>query len=104
MTAPVLRIADPNRDFVVCTDARKEGLGGVLLQNDHVICCESRNLKEHEQNYSTHDLELEAIIHALKMWRNYLMGKMLLRKIDNMSLKYLFDQPNLNVRQALEEI
>ena len=104
MTAPVLHIADPNRDFVVCTDARKEGLGGVLLQNDHVLCCESRNLKEHEHNYSTHDLELEAIIHALKMWRNYLMGRTLLLNIDNMSLKYLFDQPNLNVRQALEEI
>ena len=104
MTAPMLWIADPDGDFVVCMDASKEGLGGVLLQNDHVICYEWQKLKYHEQNYPTHNLELATIIHALKMWRNYLMGRTLLLKIDNMSLKYLFDQPNLNVRQALEEI
>ena len=67
MIAPVLRIADPNGDLVVCTDSSKEGLGGVLLQNDHTICYESQKLKEHGQNYPTHDLELAAIIHALKM-------------------------------------
>ena len=88
MTAPVLRIADSDGDFVVCTDASKEGLGGVLLQNDHAICYESRNLKENEQNYPTHDLELASIIRALRMWRHYLMGRKFLLKIDNMSLKY----------------
>ena len=98
-TAPILRIADPDGDFVVCTDERKEGLGGFLLQNDCPIYYESRKLKEHELNYPTHDLELAAIIHALKMWRHYLMERKFLMKIDNMSLKYLFDQPNLNVRQ-----
>ena len=67
MTTPVLRIADPDGDFVVCTDASMEGLGWVLLQNDHVIYYESRKLKEHEQNYPMHNLELVAIIHALKM-------------------------------------
>ena len=72
MTAPVLRIADTDGDFVVCMDARKEGLGGVLLQNDHMICYESWNLKEHEKNYPTHDLELSSIIHALRIWRHYL--------------------------------
>ena len=56
--------------------------------------------KEHEQNYPTHDLELAAIIHALKMWKHYLMGRKLLLNTDNMSLKYLFDQPDMNVRQA----
>ena len=91
MTAPVLRIADPNRDFILWIDASKEGLGGFLLQNDHAICYESRKLKEHEKNYPTHDLELVAIFHALKMWRHYLMGRKFLLKIDNMSLKYLFD-------------
>ena len=100
MTVPVLRIVDPDGDFVVCTDASKEGLGGFLLQNDHAICYESQKLKEHEKNYPTHDLELAAIIHALKMWRHYLMGRKFLLKTDNMSLKYLFNQPDLNTRQA----
>jgi hypothetical protein len=68
-SAPILRIADPNEDFVVCTDACKEGLGGVLSQNGFVICYESIKLKEHERNYATHDLELAAIVHALKKWR-----------------------------------
>jgi hypothetical protein len=57
-SAPILRIADPNEDFVVCIDACKEGLGGVLNQNGFVICYESRKLKENEMNYATHDLEL----------------------------------------------
>ena len=56
-------------------DVIKEGLGGVLLQNDHMICYELWKLKEHEQNYPTHDLELVDIIHDLRMWREYLMGK-----------------------------
>jgi hypothetical protein len=76
-SAPILNIVDPNENFVVCTDACKEGLGGVLTQNGHVVCYESRKLKEHERNYATHDLELATIIHALKMWRHYLMGKSL---------------------------
>jgi hypothetical protein len=53
---------------MVCVDASKEGLGGVLTQEGHVIFYESRKLKEHERNYVTHDLELVAVIHALKMW------------------------------------
>ena len=48
MTAPILQIADVDGDFIVCMDARKEGIEGVLLQNDYVFCYESRNLKEHE--------------------------------------------------------
>jgi hypothetical protein len=74
-SAPILNIVDPNENFVVCTDACKEGLGGVLTQNGHVIGYESKKLKEHERNYATHDLELASIVHALKMWRHYLMGK-----------------------------
>jgi hypothetical protein len=74
-SAPILNIANPNENFVVCTDACKEGLGGVLTQNGHVISYESINLKEHERNYATHDLELAVIVHALKMWMHYLMGK-----------------------------
>jgi hypothetical protein len=60
-SAPILKVADPDEDFVVCTDACKEGLGGVLTQNGHVICYESRKLKEHEINYATHDLELQQL-------------------------------------------
>jgi hypothetical protein len=76
-SVPILRIVDPNEDFVVCTNAWKEGLDGVLSQNGHVICYKSRKLKEHERLYATHDLELVAIVHALKMWQHYLMGKIL---------------------------
>jgi hypothetical protein len=73
-SAPILKVADPDEDLVVCTDACKEGLGGVLMKNGHVIFYESRKLKEHEINYATHELELESIVHALRMWRHYLMG------------------------------
>eukprot|EP00253_Pinus_taeda_P011178 PITA_11178 len=72
-TAPILRIVDPDKDYVVCTDASKEGVGGVLMQEGRVVAYESRKLKEHEQKYSTYDLELTAVIHALKMWRHYLI-------------------------------
>ena len=64
---PVLKVADPEKYFVVCMDACSQGLGGVLMEGNHVICYESIKLKEHENNYATHDLELVAIVHALKM-------------------------------------
>jgi hypothetical protein len=57
-------------------------------------------LKEHERHYATHDLELEAIVHALRKWRHYLMGKRFELRTDHNGLKYLFDQPTLNVRQS----
>jgi hypothetical protein len=100
-SAPILKNCNLDKYFVVCIDACIEGLGGVLMQDNHVVCYESRKLKEHEKNYVTHDLELVAIVHALKMWRHYLMGKRFeLRTNHNNGLKYLFDQPNLNARQA----
>eukprot|EP00253_Pinus_taeda_P015625 PITA_15625 len=99
-TAPILCIADPNKDYVVCTDASKEGLGGVLMQEGRVIAYESRKLKEHEQRYSAYDLELAAVIHALKMWRHYLMGRKFLLLTDHHSLTNYFSQPTLNARQA----
>jgi hypothetical protein len=98
-SAPVLKIVDPNESFVVCTDACKEGLGGFLTQNGHVIGYESRKLKEHERNYATHDLELASIVHALKMWRHYLMGKRFELRTYHSGLKYLFEQPTLNARK-----
>ena len=62
-----MKVADPEKDFVVCTNACRQRLGGFLMQGNHMICYESRNLKEHEKNYATHDLELAVIIHALKI-------------------------------------
>jgi len=98
--APVLNIANPEDDFLMCIDAYKEGLGGVLMQKGSVICYESQKLNEHEVNYVTHDLELAAIVHALKMWRHYLLGRKFVLMIDHCGLRYLFDQPKLNARQA----
>jgi hypothetical protein len=97
---PILSIAYPNEEFIVCTDVCKEGIGGFLSQNGFVICYESRKLKEHEGNYATHDLELAAIVHALRKWRHYLIGKRFELRTDHNSLKYLFYQPSLNVRQS----
>jgi hypothetical protein len=83
---------------VVCTNSCKEGLGGFLSQNRFVICFESIKLKEYERIYATHDLELASIVHALKKWRHYLMGKIFDLRIDHNGLKYLFYQPNLKSR------
>ena len=66
-SAPILKVADLDEDFTICVDASKEGLGGVLTQEGHVNCYESQKLKKHERNYVTHDLELAAVINALKM-------------------------------------
>jgi hypothetical protein len=99
--APVLNIADPTKDFLVCTDAYKEGIGGVLMQEGHVIFYESRKLNEHEINYVTHDLELVVIVHALKTWSHYLLGRIFLLMIDHSGLRYMFDQPKLNAIQDI---
>ena len=98
-SASILRIVDSDENFVVCTNACKEGIHGVLSQNGHVICYESRKIKEHERFYATHDLKLAAIVHALKMWRHYLMGKIFEMRKNHSCLKYLFGQPSLNARQ-----
>ena len=83
----------------MCTDACNDGLGGVLTQEGHVIAYESRKLKVHENNYATYDLELEVVIHALKMW-HHLIGRKIVLMTNNKGLKYLLDQPNLNARQG----
>jgi hypothetical protein len=100
-SVPIMRIADPNEDFMMCTNSCKEGLGGVLSQNGFVICYESRKLKQHKRNYATHDLELAAIVHALKKWIHYLMGRRFELRTYHNGLKYLFDQPTLNARVSL---
>jgi hypothetical protein len=73
-TTPILKVPDMDMDFLVCTDASKEGLGGVLMQDGRVIAYILRKLRRHEENYAMHDLELLAIIYALKVWRHYLVG------------------------------
>jgi hypothetical protein len=98
--APVLKITDPEAEFLVCTNACKEGLRGFLMQEGSVVGYESRKLNEHEANYVTHDLELATIVHALKMWRHYLMGRKFVLMTYHCGLRYLFDQPKLNARQA----
>jgi hypothetical protein len=99
-SAPILKFVDLDEHFVVCTDACKEGLGGFLTQNGHVICYESININEHEINYATHELELASIVHVLKMWRNYLMGRKFELKTDHSGLKHLFENPTLNAKQT----
>jgi hypothetical protein len=79
----------------------RKGLVVPLRKNRHVIFYESKKLKEHEINYATHDLDLETIVHALKMWRHYLMDIKFKLMIDHSDLKYLFEQPTLNSRQMI---
>jgi hypothetical protein len=73
-SAPILRVSDMEKDFTVCTDASKKGLGVVLMQDGGVIAYASRKLKQHEELYATHDLELAVVMLALKLWRHYLVG------------------------------
>jgi hypothetical protein len=82
----MLKIVEPEVDFLVCTDSCKEGLGGVLMQKGSVICYESRKLNEHEANYVTHDLELTAIVHVLKISRHYLLGRKFVLMTDHCGL------------------
>ncbi|CAL8153028.1 unnamed protein product [Prunus armeniaca] len=98
-TAPILIIPEWDLGYVVYTDASKQGLGCVLMQSDRVVAYASRQLKNHERNYPTHDLELAAIVHALKTWRHYLYGERFELYSDHKSLKYLFTQKELNLRQ-----
>jgi hypothetical protein len=99
MTAPVLAQPDVSKPFDIYCDASRTGLGCVLMQNNRVIAYASRALRVHEQNYPTHDLELTAVIHALKIWRHHLMGTKCHIYTDHKSLKYIFTQADLNMRQ-----
>ncbi|XP_065881830.1 uncharacterized protein [Euphorbia lathyris] len=98
-SSPVLVLPSGRGGFVVYTDASKHGLGCVMMQNGKVIAYASRQLRTHEVNYPTHDLELAAIVHALKIWRHYLYGETFQILTDHKSLKYILTQKELNLRQ-----
>ncbi|WVZ63481.1 hypothetical protein U9M48_013108 [Paspalum notatum var. saurae] len=98
-TAPVLALPDQQKKFIVYCDASRDGLGCVLMQEGKVIAYASRQLHKHELNYPTHDLELAAVVHALKIWRHFLYGQHCEIYTDHKSLKYIFTQNELNMWQ-----
>ncbi|MCO5610521.1 hypothetical protein L7F22_064760 [Adiantum nelumboides] len=97
--SPVLKLPDFEKTFEVIVDACAKGVGGILRQEGHPIAYESRQLRIHERNYPTHDLELLAVVHALKKWRHYLLSQIFELVTDHKSLKWIFTQPELNMRQ-----
>ncbi|GJW49638.1 putative reverse transcriptase domain-containing protein [Tanacetum coccineum] len=96
---PILSLPDGVEDFVVYCDASNQGLGCVLMQRNKVIAYASRQLKIYEKNYTTHDLELGAMVFALKTWRHYLYGTKSVIYTDHKSLQHIFYQKELNMRQ-----
>ena len=95
----ILKVPDRGQGYTVYCDASRAGLGCVLMQSGRVVAYGSRQLKNHEHNYPTHDMELAAIVFALKIWRHYLYGKEFEVYSDHKSLKYIFTQRDLNMRQ-----
>ncbi|GJX43070.1 putative nucleotidyltransferase, ribonuclease H [Tanacetum coccineum] len=98
-SAPILALPEGSENFIVYCDASHKGLGAVLMQKEKVIAYASRQLKIHEKNYTTHDLELGAVVFALKMWRHYLYGTKCVVFTDHKSLQHILDQKELNMRQ-----
>jgi hypothetical protein len=99
MSPPVLIMPDLQMGFDIYCDACRQGLGCVLMQEGHVIAYVSRQLRKHELNYPTHDLELAVVVHALKLRRHYIMGTKCQVYTNHKSLKYIFTQKDLNLRQ-----
>ena len=98
-TAPVLIVPERGLNYTVYYDASGDGLCCVLMQEGKVVAYGSRQLKTHEKNYPTHDLELAAVIFALKIWRHNLYGEKFEIISDHKSLKYLLSQKDLNLCQ-----
>jgi hypothetical protein len=109
MTTMILVMHDMEKPFSIYCVASGQGLGCVLMQDGHVVAyaseqlrkheAHSQQLRKHEAHYPTHDLELAVVVHALNIWRHYLMGKRCELYMDHKSLKYIFTQSNLNLRQ-----
>ncbi|GJS21663.1 putative reverse transcriptase domain-containing protein [Tanacetum coccineum] len=103
-SAPILALPEGSENFVVYCDASHKGLGAVLMQREKVIAYASRQLKVHEKNYTTHDLELGAVVFALKMWRHYLYGTKCVVFTDHKSLQHILltAERNIEARSWLE--
>jgi hypothetical protein len=99
VSTPVLPLPSDKEGFVVYSDASQKGLGCMFMQQGKVIAYASRKLKNHERNYPTHDLELTAVVFALKIWRHYLYGSKCEIYTNHKSLKYIFTKKYLNMRQ-----
>jgi hypothetical protein len=98
-TSPMLAQPDTAKPFNVYCDASGIGLGGVLMQGGRVISYSLRQLSRHEEHYPTHDLELTTVVMALRTWHHYLLENVVHIYIDHKSLKCIFTQPDLNMRQ-----
>nr|GEW83103.1 putative reverse transcriptase domain-containing protein [Tanacetum cinerariifolium] len=98
--APILALPEGNSDFVIYCDVSIQGLGAVLMQREKVIAYASQQLKPHEENYTTHDLELGVVVFALKIWRHYLYGTKYIVFTDHKSLQHVLNQKELNMRQC----
>ncbi|WMV20029.1 hypothetical protein MTR67_013414 [Solanum verrucosum] len=98
-TVPILALSVEVKDFIIYFDASHSNLGVVLMKDKNVIACASRHLKVHERNYPTHDLELAAVVFALKIWRHYMYGVKCEVFTDHRSLQHVFTQKDLNLRQ-----
>ncbi|GJU57444.1 putative reverse transcriptase domain-containing protein [Tanacetum coccineum] len=94
-----LALPEGSENFIVYYDVSYKVLGAVLMQKEKVIAYASRQLKIHEKSYITHDLELGAVVFALKMWRHYLNGMKCVVFTDHKSLQHILDQKDLNMRQ-----
>ena len=95
----MLKLPYFNSPFEVITDASGIAIGGVLYQEGRPVAFTSRKLKDYEKNYAMHDLELLAVIHALKLWQHYLLGQKFSLSMDHKSLKWILNQLDLNMRQ-----
>ena len=98
-SAPILIVPDRGQGYTVYCDASRARLGCVLMQSGRVVAYGSRQLKNDEQNYPTHDMELAAVVFALKIWHHYLYGEQFEMYSDHKSLKYIFTQRDFNLRQ-----
>ena len=98
-SAPILIVPDRGQGYTVYCDASRAGLGCVLMQSGRVVACGSCQLKNHEQNYPTHDMELAAIVFALKIWCHYFYGEQFEVYSNHKSLKYIFNKRDLNMRK-----
>ena len=98
-SAPILIVPDRGQGYIVYCDASRNGLGCVLMQSRRVVAYGCHQLKNHEQNYPTHDMELAAVVFALKIWRHYLCYEEFEVYSDYKSMKYIFTQRDLNMRQ-----